>query len=175
MDVIEEDVLSIYTDGSSYSNPRKGGVGYKFIYIDEDGDEQFVSSSAQGYMGGSNNQMELQACILALEDCLSKRPSVDISMFTRIKIYTDSMYVCEGYTKALYIWPKTGWRLVSGAPVQNAELWKKLTKLTQKMYRQTRLKISFNWVKGHKSSQHNKAADKLAKYSAENALKRPET
>ncbi len=171
MDTTQEGVLNIYTDGSSYSNPRKGGVGYSFVYIDEDGHEQSIPSSVQGYSGASNNQMELQACVMALEDCLSKRPSIDISAFRSIEIYTDSMYVRNGYRQALYIWSKNGWYLTTGAPVQNAELWKKLVKLTQKMYREKHLRVSTNWVKGHKSSQYNKAVDKLAKQSAKNAQK----
>jgi ribonuclease HI len=171
MDTTEEGVLNIYTDGSSYSNPRKGGVGYSFVYIDENGNEQSIGSSAQGYSGASNNQMELQACVMALEDCLSRRPSIDVSAFRSIEIYTDSMYVRDGYRQALYVWSKNGWYLRTGAPVQNAELWKKLVRLTQKMYREKRLRVSINWVKGHKSSQYNKEVDKLAKQSAKNAQK----
>lgn len=171
MDIIEEGVLSIYTDGSSYSKPRKGGVGFCFAYIDTNGHEQSIGSATQGYSGATNNQMELQACILALEDCLSKRPSIDVSLFRSIEIYTDSMYVRDNYRNALFVWSRNGWRLQGGAPVQNAELWKKLVKLTQKMYREKRLRVGFNWVKGHKSSKHNKTVDKLAKQSAKNARK----
>lgn len=171
MDLVEEGVLSIYTDGSSYSNPRKGGVGFSFVYIDSAGNEQSIDSAMPGYSGATNNQMELQACISALEDCLSRRPSVDVSPFRSIEIYTDSMYVRDNYKNALYVWPKNGWRLSHGTPVQNAELWKKLTKLTMKMYRERRLRVGFNWVKGHKSSKHNKTVDKLAKQSAKSAGK----
>lgn len=173
MDIVEEGVLSIYTDGSSYSNPRKGGVGYSLVYIDEDGEERSISSSIQGYSQATNNQMELQACILALEDCLSKRPPIDVSPFRSIEIYTDSMYVRDNYKNALYVWPRNGWYLQGGAPVQNAELWRKLTKLALKMYREKRKRVGLNWVKGHKSSKYNKAVDKLAKQSAKNARKQP--
>ena len=171
MDSTEEGVLNIYTDGSSYSNPRKGGVGFRFVYIDDSGNDTVISSSSQGYSGATNNQMELQAAILALEDCLSKRPSIDVSKFKRIEIYTDSMYVKDNYRKAIYTWPKTGWTLSSGAPVQNAEQWKKLASLILKMYREKHLQVTINWVKGHKSSTHNKAVDRLAKNSAKNATK----
>lgn len=91
MDNIEEGVLYIYTDGSSYSRPRKGGVGFRFVFINSAGDEEQISSSHQGYTGATNNEMELQACILALEDCLSKHPSVDVMQFRGVEIYTDSI------------------------------------------------------------------------------------
>lgn len=172
MDSTEEGVLNIYTDGSSYSNPRKGGIGFRFVYIDKSGNDTTESSSLPGYSGATNNQMELQAIIESLEDCLSKRPKVDVSAFSRIEVYTDSMYVRDNYRRAIYEWPKTGWRLRDGAPVQNAELWKKLAGLIHKMYREKRLRVTINWVKGHKASTHNKAVDRLAKFSAKNATKR---
>lgn len=172
MDNIEEGILYTYTDGSSYSRPRKGGVGYRFVFINSAGDEEQISSSHQGYTGATNNEMELQACILALEDCLSKRPSVDVMQFRGVEIYTDSMYIKEHYQKAIFVWPRNGWRLSSGAPVQNAELWKKLSKLIQKLYRDRRRRVSINWIKAHKASKHNKAVDRLAKFSAKNASKK---
>lgn len=173
MDIVEEGVLSIYTDGSSYQKPRNGGVGFRFAFINGDGEEESMSSSLRGYKGATNNEMELQACILALEDCISKRPTVNICDYSRIEVYTDSMYVKDNYYKAVFVWPRNHWRLSSGAPVQNAELWKKLTKIIQKIYREKRLRVNINWVKGHKGSKHNKAVDRLAKLSAKNAINNP--
>jgi ribonuclease HI len=49
-----------------------------------------------------------------------------------------------------------------GNPVANAELWKELLRLVGR----TGKRVDIRWVKGHKRSVHNKAADRLAKRSA---------
>jgi hypothetical protein len=35
MEQLEEGALNIYTDGSSYTSPRVGDVGYLFVSIDD--------------------------------------------------------------------------------------------------------------------------------------------
>lgn len=39
MDILDESAINIYTDGSSYSGPRSGGVGIRFITVGDDGHE----------------------------------------------------------------------------------------------------------------------------------------
>jgi hypothetical protein len=56
--------------------------------------------------------------------------------------------------------------------VLNAELWKDLVKLIKKS---SPRRVDIHWIKGHAKNQHNKAADKLAKKSAKNALNPPLT
>lgn len=60
---LDEDALTIYTDGSSYSSPRMGGAGFLFIAINKNGDPEIHEESPPGWRGATNNQMELQACI----------------------------------------------------------------------------------------------------------------
>lgn len=54
-----EDAINIYTDGSSYSNPRRGGRGIRYITINETGDEEIEDDCLMGYKEAINNQMEL--------------------------------------------------------------------------------------------------------------------
>lgn len=170
MDNLDENALTIYTDGSSYSNPRKGGVGYVFVWIGEDGHEQSYCYQAIGYRNATNQQMELQACIEALNFVNSKGSDqvLDFTRFTKIVIRTDSRYVEGNYNNALYYWPKQHWMNKDGKPIVNAELWKTLTKHTKKSTK----RVYFEWVKAHSKSQHNKQADKLAKLSANTNSKR---
>lgn len=63
MDNLDENALNIFTDGSSLSNPRKGGVGVRFITIDDNGNEKVYDYTPLGYKGATNNQMELKAVI----------------------------------------------------------------------------------------------------------------
>jgi ribonuclease HI len=164
--VLIEGALNIYTDGSSYSSPRTGGVGIIFVLTDQAGNEIIHDSAFPGYKGATNNQMELQAPILALREAKQRGLSDDVS---RIVIHTDSMYVCENYKRAMFEWPKTRWAKRGGAPVLNAELWKDLLKAM----RSTGCVVEFRWVKGHRTDPYNKAVDKLAKRSAKRATEPP--
>ena len=164
--MIHEDALNIYTDGSSYSGPRTGGIGIRFITIDDAGDEAVVDFPVPGYKNATNNSMELYACVVALQKA-SGHPK--ISHLNRICIFTDSRYVVDNYKKAIFQWSTHKWLRKSGAPVLNADLWKKLVREIKKASR----KVEFTWVKGHSKNPHNKAVDKLAKQSAKNAINDP--
>jgi ribonuclease HI len=63
-----EDALNIYTDGSSFSRPRVGGIGIRFITTNELGDEVIEDVELPGYKGATNNQMELYAGVAALKE-----------------------------------------------------------------------------------------------------------
>lgn len=160
------DALNIYTDGSSYAKPRKGGVGMLFIFIAENGiDEIEIERNFPGYKGATNNQMELQAAILALKEVPSMQLSSRVS---RIVVFTDSSYVVDNYKRATY-WSKNKWFNNAGAPIANAQQWKELIKVIA----QVGMRVEFKWVKGHAKNPYNKKVDKLAKSSAKGWLNRP--
>ena len=164
--VLVDDALNVFADGSSLPSPRRGGIGIRFVLIDEEGLEQIDDLCPPGYKGATNNEMELMACIIALKEAklLTLPPSV-----RKIVIHTDSTYVCENFASAKYEWPKTGWLTRSGGPVLNADLWKTLVKAAT----HARRRVEFIWVKGHAKNVHNRAADKLAKASANSAINPP--
>lgn len=164
--MLVDGALNIYTDGSSYSSPRKGGVGIVFVLVDAAGEEVVEEMDLPGYVGATNNQMELKAPILALREAKRRGLSGGVP---RIVVHTDSMYVCDNYKRAMFEWPRTGWTKRGGAPVLNAELWKELVKAIKA----SDCKVEFKWVKGHRSDPYNKAVDKLAKRSAKSATQSP--
>jgi len=162
-----ENVLNVYTDGSSYSKPRRGGVGVKFVYISNLGEElEILLPQLYGYKGATNNQMELQACITALKKA-SKLKDILVKV-NKIVIYTDSMYVVKNYKIALFQWSKNKWYKNTGSPVLNANLWKELIKYIKKINK----RVDFVWVKGHSKDVYNKEVDKLAKESAKKPFKK---
>ncbi len=163
--MIEEDAVNIYTDGSCLPSPRRGGTGVHFVTVDEAGDEVMEDVFSLGYRGETNNRMELEAVIQAIEEVLRRDLPPRIR---RVIVNTDSMYVCDNYQRAVFQWPRTKWIRSNGQPVLNVDLWKKLTKLAEKI-RGRRLRFEMRWVKGHSKDSHNKTADKLAKQSARNA------
>jgi ribonuclease HI len=112
--------------------------------------------------------MELLACIMGLNEAMRLNFPENV---TRVVIQTDSSYVVDNYRKAMFQWPKTRWLTHSGRPVLNADLWKNLVKCFQKI----RMPVEIVWVKGHSKSEHNKAADRLARQSAMRAFKAPLT
>lgn len=169
MDNIIENAINIFTDGSSYSAPRKGGMGIRFVVINQEWHEESYDLEILGHKGANNQQMELQACVEAFEYLLSKYSPIDIRQYARVIVMTDSKYVVENFQRAKYDWPRSKWQTRDGAPVANAQIWKNLVRKTTKLQKP----VDFRWVKGHKSSVHNKAADKLAKTSAKGVLRPP--
>jgi len=158
-----EDAINIYTDGSSYNSPRKGGMGLRIIIIDENGNEEINDVPLQGYKGATNNQMELSACIEGIKEV---QQDERYSQYKKICVFSDSQYVVKNYQSALFQWSTNKWRNANGRPIQNAELWKELIKLEKKY----KGRIVFHWIKGHAKDQHNKAVDRSAKKSAKGYL-----
>jgi ribonuclease HI len=166
--VLAERALSVFTDGSGLSHPRRGGIGIRFVRTDALGNETTFDVEEPGYASETVPRMELQAVIVALTIIDKVRlPSHMFDGIRRVDIYTDAMYVAENLTNALYRWPPNGWKTRDGAPVLNADLWKELARAYAKLRRQP-MRVEIIWRKGHSSSNpHNKMADKLAKRSAQ--------
>jgi ribonuclease HI len=162
VEIRDERDLNIYTDGSAYSGPRRGGIGILFVTVDEDGQEVVDEYPLPGYAGATNQQMELRAAIEALSALVTRRAPVSAGPWRRVVIWTDSTYLVDGFQSARFTWPQTSWMTRDGNPVANAEQWKELVRLGGR----TGKRIEVRWVKGHKTSAHNKAADKAAKRSA---------
>ena len=166
--MIDEYALNIYTDGSSLSNPRRGGMGIRYIIVDSGGDEVIRDETPMGYKQATNNEMELMACVIALRDVSAEflTPAVQ-----RIVIFTDSQYVRDNFNKAVWTWPNQGWRGRFARPIENVEIWKDLVKEVKKTPR----RVDFKWVKSHNKNRHNDAVDRLAKKSANGYLNEPLT
>jgi ribonuclease HI len=163
-----EDALNIYTDGSSLSNPRRGGIGIRYIVINAAGDEEWIDECPPGYKQATNNEMELMACIVALREM---PPQLLTDNVRRIYVFTDSQYVRDYIVYAQAYWPKNGWCNLDGKPIDNVRLWKDLVR----EIKNAGMRVDFKWVKGHSTNKHNKAVDKLAKQSANGFLQEPLT
>jgi ribonuclease HI len=162
--------VNVFTGGSSYSHPRRGGIAYRIVTVDAAGDEVIQDVAPQGYRSATNQQMELMACIAALRDLGGRHPSVDVQPFSKVVIHTDSLYVVDNYYAAQFVWPGNGWMTRDGNPVINAALWKDLVKAARKVGK----RVDIVWCKGHAAGNpHNKAVDKLAKSSAKGVLRDP--
>ena len=135
-----------YTDGACKGNGKDGasagGYGVHIVYPNDD-----ILNIWGGDGDTTNNRMELQAAIVALE-----RTPTD----TPLQLWTDSSYVQNGISKWITNWKKNNWRKADGKAVLNQELWQRLDALSQNRV------IDWQWVKGHTGHHGNEMADKLA-------------
>lgn len=135
-----DDKVEIYTDGGCSNNPGAGGIG---ILLSYKGHKKTIN----GYVPHTtNNQMELLAVIVALEN---------LSKSCEIELYTDSKYIKNGITEWIHNWKKNNWKSANKTPVKNQLLWKRLDELVKNH------KIEFKWVKGHAGITENEEVDKL--------------
>jgi ribonuclease HI len=140
-----ERVVEIFSDGACRGNPGPGGWGA--LLRTKSGTEHVEKELYGGEAATTNNRMELTAVIRAL-DAL-KRPS-------RVKLYTDSLYVMKGITQWVHDWKRRGWRTADKKPVKNIDLWQALDAAAG------RHEIEWHWVKGHAGHPENERADQLA-------------
>ncbi len=139
--------LFAYTDGACSGNPGPGGWGV--LLVARDGDRVLRERELSGGEADTtNNRMELMAAISALESL--SRPS-------EITIVTDSAYVKNGITDWLAGWKRKGWRIASGKPVKNVDLWQRLDAARE------RHTVHWRWIKGHAGHAENERADELAR------------
>jgi len=141
---VQNNSVSIYTDGSSRGNPGPGGYGVVLIW------GNIKKELSKGYRRTTNNRMELMAVIAALEAL--KKPGLDLT------IYSDSSYVVKAVMES---WLKKWLRTDFKGGIKNKDLWLKYNELSQKHT------IHFNWVKGHAENVMNNRCDVLATQAAD--------
>jgi ribonuclease HI len=170
MEALRDNALSIFTDGSQLSNPRRGGCAFILVCTAEDGSHEVHERCVRGNKGATNQEMELKAAVEALKLVLGRHSPVDLRRFERITVYTDSQYLAEGADRAAYRWSRQKWTRRGGAPLVNTELWQELLRLRNRR----RVPVYFEWRKG-KSSEFTRRVDRLAKESARGPLDPPIT
>ena len=134
-------MIEIYTDGSCLTNPGNGGWA---AIINEDGKIKKISGSEKNT---TNNRMELLAPINALKE---------MSVTSKITIFTDSQYVKLGITEWINKWVVNNWQTSKKEDVKNKDLWVELDKYVSKH------NVKWHWVKGHAGHEKNEIADALA-------------
>ncbi|KAM4060557.1 RNase H domain-containing protein [Hirsutella rhossiliensis] len=145
-----EDMLKIYTDGSSLANGKVGsraGVGVFF----GDGDPRNVSERLVGDPQ-TNQRAELMAMLRALEIAPEGQT---------VQIISDSQYSINCVTQWAIGWKMKGWVTATGEKVKNQDI---IRAVLDRMEERTRAGANtyFHWVKGHSSDRGNVAADRLA-------------
>ncbi len=138
-------IEKIYTDGACSGNPGPGGWGVVC----------YLSGGQVHELGGAaadttNNRMELQAAIAALE-FLNQYPQAQ-----PVHLFTDSEYVKKGATQWMTGWKRRGWKTAQGKAVLNQDLWVALDTANPK-------KVEWFYVRGHSGDPGNDRCDEIAK------------
>jgi ribonuclease HI len=144
-------IQSIYTDGACSGNPGPGGWG-TVIYFTDGSVHELGGAESQT----TNNRMEMQAAIEALEFLLAAEQT------EAIVLYTDSEYVKNGVTQWLKGWKQKGWKTAAGKPVLNQDLWRVLDALQEKVTQQG-ASLQWRYVKGHSGDRGNDRCDEIAR------------
>ncbi|KAH6999795.1 ribonuclease H-like domain-containing protein [Ilyonectria destructans] len=146
----QEDILKVYTDGSSLANGKKGsraGLGVFF----GNGDPRNLSEKLPGELQ-TNQRAELMAMLRALEIA---------PLDQAVQIFSDSQYSINCVTQWALSWERKGWKTATGEDVKNQDI---IRDVLAKMAQRTKAGSNtyFQWVKGHASDRGNIAADRLA-------------
>ncbi len=145
-------IISIHTDGACSKNPGPGGWGAVIHFSDGS-----TKELGGGLRETTNNQMELQGAIAALEFLATHQQS------TSVDLYTDSKYVLDGITKWIKGWKKNGWQTKDNKPVKNQEFWQQLDRFNNP-------NVRWHWVEGHSGDPDNERCDAIARnYTAKYA------
>ena len=148
-------VQNIYTDGACSGNPGPGGWGTRIEFADGQVQELGGRDTAT-----TNNRMEMQAAIAALEFLQENNIADDAT--EPVTLHTDSEYLKNGITKWIKGWKKKGWKTSSGKPVLNKDLWQQLDQLSQSL-NTDKLKIDWRYVRGHAGNPGNERCDEIAR------------
>jgi len=146
------EIVHIWTDGSCLRDGR-GGWGAVLWQPSVERYQEIYGSAKST----TNNRMELQAAINALE--LLKDSC-------EVLLTSDSEYVIKNMKRHYpFRWKAQGWRISSGATTVNIDLWE------QMIIQHYKHKIEYLWVKGHAGNPTNEIADRLATEAARYQLK----
>jgi ribonuclease HI len=145
----DEDVITIYTDGSAIRNGAENAEAGAGLWYGRDHPRNKAVKLEM--VNPTNNKAELVAVLIALQD----NPD------TPIEIRTDSEMVVKGLLYRAKKWEDKNW-----LEIKDTELWKAIIAELRKRPQITYIK----WVKGHAKDEGNKEADKLANEGRSSAI-----
>ena len=143
-------MIHIYTDGGCSGNPGPGGWAYIIKNAEGGGGEILLDEKWGAEKSTTNNRMELQAVIAALEALPALKRGIE-----KVTVYTDSQYVQKGMSSWIKDWERRGWKTSSKEPVKNLDLWQRLQNLA------AGVAVTWVWVKGHAGNKFNEHCDAL--------------
>ncbi|WP_310425529.1 ribonuclease HI [Chamaesiphon sp. VAR_48_metabat_135_sub] len=145
-------ITNLYTDGACSGNPGPGGWA-TVAYFDDGSCHELGGRDG----ATTNNRMEMQAAISALEFFVSTKQT------QQCILYTDSEYLIKGITQWVKGWKKKDWKTAAGKPVLNQDLWETLDRLDRQVQSQTKVPVAWTHVRGHSGNVGNERCDTIAR------------
>lgn len=116
-------------------------------------------SITESFYGATNNQMELLGFLSTITNVFENYETInpDNSPLT-ITVVSDSQYLVKGVNEHMEGWLKRGWKLYSGKPVKNMDIWKAIKHILD-LPKKKGLDIEYNfmWTKGHVALDGNES------------------
>jgi len=153
--------LEVYADGACSPNPGKGGTGY-ILRVNQ----PFMEiTGSEGYYDTTNNRMEMLAALKGLEkakEYLSTLASA--KEYKKIRVISDSSYLCSGFTKKwIRNWQTNNWLTSEDRPVKNVDLWEEFLRLEKEFKDTYNIRLHFIHIPGHQGHFYNEKCDRLAR------------
>lgn len=149
---------AVFTDGACIGKESNRFAGYGVFWgLD---DARNVSASLTPGTPQTNQRAELRAVVHALEQ-ISEAAAADSNR--SFVIYTDSKWSIDAITKWRANWQRNGWLTAAKEPVKHQDLIRHAGNLYDALHPH---RVTIEWVKGHSSSEGNRAADLLATRAA---------
>ncbi len=146
--------LALFSDGACRGNPGPGA--WAAFGQNSQGDVLFKLEGVE--VKTTNNKMELEAAVSALEELLNYVTDNKVSPDVPVFLFSDSKYVTNGAMKWLSGWKKKGWKKADNKEPENIELWKRMDSVMQSFDHE----LHFVWVKGHSGHPQNEYCDQEA-------------
>ncbi|TFA98623.1 Ribonuclease H [Trichoderma ghanense] len=145
-----ENVLNIWTDGSSLANGKAGSRAGLGVWFGEN-DPRNLAERLPG-----EPQTNQRAELMAMQRALEVAP-----LEQTVCIHSDSQYSIKCVTQWADGWKRKNWLTASGEKVKNQDI---IRAVLAKMDERTKAGSNtyFQWVKGHDTNVGNIAADRLA-------------
>jgi ribonuclease HI len=140
--------IAIYVDGCCLGNPGPGGY---CALIQAAGEARTSLVGSEPHT--SSNRMALQGAIAALSE-YEQRPR------TELRIHSDNEYLVKNMNERIDEWKQRGWKLKSGKPPENIDLWRRLSALA------LRHNIEWIWVDKDDHDPLHELATQLAAEAA---------
>ena len=148
--------LEVYTDGSLRTLGQKMTFGAWGFIVVQDGKELYEASDC--VYGTTNQKMELEAIVQALEYIQTIRRENE-----RVVVYSDSAYAINCYLQEWYVkWTHNGWINSKNEPVANRAQWQKIIPFFDNFW------YSFKKVPGHAQVFWNEKCNDIVQKKTEN-------
>ncbi len=156
----DENAYALFSDGACRGNPGPGA----WAMLGQNCRGQVLFEAAGVDNPTTNNRMELEGAIVALESLVSHLRQNPPPQKPLVWLFSDSKYVVEGVEKWLEGWKARGWRKADKKEPENVDLWRRLDE-SAKLFSNLR----FKWVKGHAGHPQNERCDQLANIALDEA------